>query len=159
MTALNIDRAPVVEQVANDIIERFHPDLKDVRILYIFNTKPKLRGGKITLGSARKATPTERLFLNVEAVITICSESWDRQNSRQRQALLDHELHHLRVEVDGTLSLNPHDVEEFSTVLKRWGTWKSDLAMMFEQLELGIDADIPGEVIPFRLLAPEENGE
>jgi hypothetical protein len=131
--------APEVEDVARRLIDDFHPHLSTIRIDYVFASEPLKEKGKVVWGRAKKigglnawlasetkfreaATP-EEFF-----VIEICKQTWQQLDEKSRRALTDHELSHLDVDMEtGKLSLLPHDLEEFNSIVRRYGLWRADV--------------------------------
>jgi hypothetical protein len=64
-------------------------------------------------------------------VIELSAQHWKELTESQKRALVDHELEHCIADEDDNgnskLGIAPHDVEEFASVLKRHGLWRSDL--------------------------------
>lgn len=124
-----------------DLIERHHQHLRGIRIEYVWRSPAALRGGKVTLGKARKITGLNALLAGhgqtaVEFfVIELAAEEWEMLTAHQRAALVDHELNHCFVDAEGKLSLVPHDVEEFGVIVRRYGTWSPDLMAFAEALQ------------------------
>ena len=52
---------------------------------------------------------------------------WTKLSPPQRIALVDHELSHCGVNDKGNWVVMPHDVEEFASIVERWGLWTGDL--------------------------------
>lgn len=146
--------APEVRRVGQKMIDKWHPDLRATRIEYIFREKASKRHGKRVGGTARKVTGAMALLATPGAqssedlpffLITIAKDVWDTLDDRKREALVDHELEHCSVEVDdegdATLSMRPHDIEEFGSIVGRHGLWSNDLewfvtSLPAEQLDL-----------------------
>jgi Putative phage metallopeptidase len=133
--------APEVENVARDLIHLYHEHLATVRIDYVFATEALKEKGKIVWGRAKKvgglnawlaskdqgydASTPEEFF-----VIEIHRGTWLQIDAKCRKALVDHELHHLDVDLDtNKLSIRPHDLEEFTSIVRRYGLWHADVEM------------------------------
>lgn len=144
--------APEVERIAETLIRDHRRDLIEngaIRIEYLFRSEAALSKGREVWGTARKVTGLNA-FLAVDKgdapvgrpgdddevepffVIEIAHDIWQTLSRRQRIALVDHELTHLRVVTnekgETVLKLAGHDVEEFTAILRRHGTYKPDLA-------------------------------
>lgn len=147
--------APDVAHIAGDLIATVpdHADLAGVDIVYVWRDKAAKSKGRTVLGKARKVSGLNALLardLDDDAplfVIEIAQDEWIDLTTKQRYALVDHELSHLRVKIgdDGErdLSVRGHDVEEFRAVIDRHGFWKADVAdfavSVSEQMRLSID--------------------
>lgn len=144
--------APEVEAIANDLIPQYHQHLIDfsVKIRYVFIDKTPKTKGRETWGTCRKISGLNAFLEgdNKEGdplfVITISEPVWDVLPQDKRIALVDHELCHAWAEAkqqkndgDGDsdmetdnpvkLSIKPHDVEEFSCIIRRHGLWDDGL--------------------------------
>lgn len=138
-----------VRFIAHRLISENHPHLIDVRIEYVFRSEASKSGGRAVWGKARRlsglnaylATPEDERprpdgdghIDEVEPffIIEIAEDVWGLISPPQRDALVDHELSHCRIEHTETgpkLVLATHDVEEFEEVLRRHGLWRSDLS-------------------------------
>lgn len=147
--------APEVAHIAGDLIATVddHAELAGVDIVYVWRDKAAKSKGRTVLGKARKVSGLNALLardLGDDAplfVIEVAQDEWIDLTTKQRYALVDHELSHLRVKIgdDGErdLSIGGHDVEEFRSVIDRHGFWKSDVAdfavSVSEQMRLAID--------------------
>lgn len=140
--------APEVGGLAVPLILRHHEHLlqNNVRLVYLFSDEPEKVRGKEALGTAAKVSG-KNAYLYLSAlepdgvsgdaffVMTVWKYAWKhKMTEEQKSALVDHELCHFYSETDPkkpgkvTLSLLPHDVEEFNCVVKRHGVWYPDIA-------------------------------
>lgn len=111
-----------VIDIAGRIIQQYHPHLEDASIGFIMRSEAPRSGGKITLGKARKVPADQQVHLDFDFIIWLAEDVWDRLSRRQREALIDHELSHCKF--DGFVaSIKPHDVEEFTHIIERYGFW------------------------------------
>jgi hypothetical protein len=137
--------APEVEEIAGELIAEVHTDLLAVRIEYLFMDKVPMSNGRMVLGRARRVSGMTAFFAQFGlgqdlaradrfesvapfGVIEIAEPAWGELRPRQRRALVDHELCHLKVDFDvepPRLGVRGHDVEEFTSVLRRHGLWSS----------------------------------
>ena len=147
--------APDVASIAGDLIATVddHGDLAGVDIVYCWRDKASKSKGRTVLGTARKVTGLNAFLARDQQddeplfVIEIAQDEWLDLTTKQRYALVDHELSHLRVKIgdDGErdLTIRGHDVEEFRAVIDRHGFWKADVAdfavSVSEQMRLAID--------------------
>ena len=88
-------------RIAADIIEKHHPDLHKagVKVVWIFRDRAGKSGGRIVLGRASKRSSRDRFLTDVGAhvIVEISEDQWDEMNPQQREALIDHELCHIKV--------------------------------------------------------------
>ena len=141
-----------VEKIADDLISNHHKHLTDcsARIRYVFQDKVPKAKGKEVWGTCRKVSgltahleggsPDDDPFF----VITISQDVWEVLPQDKKVALVDHELCHAWAEVSGQnedddgsgspikLSVLPHDLEEFSCIVRRHGLWREDIKSFVE---------------------------
>lgn len=143
MAAARYSPAPEVAKIAADLIPVFHAHLvENIRIDYVFTDKITKKGNKEVWGTMRKISAlnaylasddnskkhgvTESFF-----VMVISEPIWNKLNDKQKRALVDHELCHAKVDVDEEgnykLKIVPHDMEEFTEIVKRHGLWAEDV--------------------------------
>jgi hypothetical protein len=139
--------------MAEELIADHHDDLKEARIAIAWNRswKPDV-DGRQTLGKMKKASDLDRELMHYDFVVILSESFWTHPDvtDHQRRALMDHELSH------GARKLHPetlepiedakgrtvyriikHDIEEFSSVVRRWGCWKHELEVFFGSLQKG----------------------
>lgn len=143
----NYTPAPDVREIAQRLIPLHHSHLLDVRIEYLFTDKVAKRAKKEVWGTLRKVGSlaaylagdenakehgvTEEFF-----VMTITGPVWEELTDAQKEALVDHELCHGGVghdkKGDVKLGIIPHDLEEFTSIVKRHGLWREDVKRFAE---------------------------
>ena len=111
---------------ADALRKKYHPNIADAKIAYLFIPKGSKGGGKVSLGKASRESAISNLLTNVDFVITLSYDQWQALDERQQLALLDHELCHCTVKRDKNgievgWDLRKHDIEEFSEVVERHG--------------------------------------
>jgi predicted metallopeptidase len=150
--------APEVAEIAQSLIAKYHQHLIDfsVKIRYVFVDKTPNSKGKEVWGTCRKISGLNA-YLEGENpdgdpffVITISKDVWDLLPSEKKLALVDHELCHAWAEVkqqknesdddsdmetDNPVKLNvkPHDLEEFSCIVRRHGLWREDIEAFVDE--------------------------
>ena len=149
--AKEFTHAPEIERIAEKLIEIFKPELEGFSIRYVFNSEnPKLHGEEKT-ALARKVVGLNA-FLAGEPdgffVLEFGRPAFDELTEAQLIAVVHHELCHFGISDDGKLWIIPHDVEEFSEVVKVHGSYDLNLMIFSESLEKGnSDADNRKELI------------
>lgn len=134
-----------LEGVAKPIIEAHHPTLKQLKIEYLFRPEAAITDGKVIAGRAIRVDDRNWAIHKTDAIIEIAQDVWEGSSKDFRNALMDHELSHLKVEMEdadkperekGTnrvkFRLKHHDIEEFSGVLKRYGDYHEALRTFLE---------------------------
>lgn len=129
-------------EVARKVIEAYHPHLLNANIAYLFRENMKRRGGSIW-GTAERVGSKWYLLSQVDFVITLNWKMWHELTYPQRAALLDHELEHCgHNDESNSWEMQPHDLEEFNTIVARWGPWRASVAnfghVLAPQLDLAL---------------------
>lgn len=146
MAATIFWEAKEVKEIAEALLPKYHQHLLDfkVKLTYLFTNKTSKKGGKEIWGTCRKISGMNAFLGNSDQdgepffVITISKDVWDVLPAAKREALVDHELCHAWAEAsqkedtDGEeppikLSVKPHDLEEFSCIVRRHGLWADDV--------------------------------
>lgn len=131
-----------------------HQHLKDneIEIDWLMRTFEKTKGGRTVLGSVHEPTcqgemaplfewMLERLLGDLPRFLVILDEEyWEQADDRAREILVFHELAHIRQKLDKygaprfdkdglpVYGLHGHDVEEFTSVVARYGAHNPDIA-------------------------------
>lgn len=95
----------------------------DVSIVYLGSDDARKKNGKLTLGQCEKVGDKWKWSVPADFTITVFEPNVEEFNDRQLEALIFHELLHVGVEDDehDHLYVRPHDTEDFSAVIKRYG--------------------------------------
>lgn len=147
--------APEVGKIAEKVIRKVadHANLADesVHIEYVWRDEAAKKGGRVVLATMSVVTGRNAFLARGEQipffVLEVAQNTWDLLDSKQREALVDHELCHCTVEWDEDgqvkLGIRGHDLEEFASIVRRHGFWKSDVSRfseaVAEQLTFAID--------------------
>lgn len=138
-------------QMLRELVRAHHEDLEktNARIALAWNLSWSADvDGKVTLGKMKKASDLDRELYAYDFVLLLNAEFWQDADvtDKQRRALMDHELMHGQVARDEAgdykrdtrdryvFRIRKHDIEEFSEVVARHGTWKRDLEIFFAAL-------------------------
>jgi len=110
-------------QLTQDIIANHFPDLTDIKIKFLFDTKKRTHGGRLVLGKCQKPNELTRHFSLPETkdpdgyqyVITIDKVAWELAEDTDRIRLLRHELRHVDViqDEETRYRILPHNIEDF----------------------------------------------
>lgn len=144
--------AIIAERLMNDP-EHAHLRENEIRIEYLFRNAAKVKGGKMVLGSVHEPTCQgelrplfewllTRLFGSLPDYVIILDRGfWDSVTPQTREALIFHELCHVKPALDeyGSPRFNrqtgapiyhlvAHDLEEFNAVAAKYGAWSPDIA-------------------------------
>lgn len=142
-----------------ELDEHKHIVDEELRIEYLMANDTVFKGGKTVIGTTHLPTVQGRLKSLFEMLlrqffgampdflITIDAEWWEAATPIQREALVFHELCHIKQETDkfGELKfdkdgkpvfgLRAHDLEEFNAVVSRYGIYCEDVAAFINSTE------------------------
>lgn len=128
----------------------------EIDVDYLMRNFEKVKGGRFVLGSVHEPTcngelapmfewMVERLFGRLPRFLVILdAEYWAAATDLQREILIFHELAHIRQKVDRygaprfdkdglpVYGLHGHDVEEFTSVVARYGAHNADIAQFIK---------------------------
>lgn len=144
MPGVDFEESDSVREVAEDLIDKFHPHLQDAKDLIGYYVR---FGTSDWAGKAKKCTAFERHVTGKTLFVFVNSDAWDALKHDQRLALIDHELCHFSrsktqivdpesgkwvdewnpAEDPDSWSMRDHDVEEFSDVIRRHGLWEQGI--------------------------------
>lgn len=152
-----------VIHTAEVLIRKHHRWLEDARICFVMRSEAQKRGSRYVLGQASKVPAKMQPNFEFDFLIWLSKEDYERMDSAQREALIDHELCHCRPGDNGGWSIREHDVQEFAAVVARHGLWTAELReidrattiyqqSLFERADgalgkIGTAESIPGEVV------------
>lgn len=114
---------PHVVGLVQEIIGLYHEGLQDAKIGILMRDEAPESNGMMTLGQARKVSPEHRALMPYDFIIWFAQDEWDKLNTKQRRALVDHELCHCSLH-RGKTSIRRHDIEEFNCIIERYGFWR-----------------------------------
>lgn len=134
-----------VLDLAREVIDQWHPALKDARIGFIFRYPAAKSHGGTVLASIMRPSKTTHYLTKLDYIVTIAQQEWSRANRARRLAVLDHEFCHAGEDDNGNWTILPHDVQEFVAVIDRHGLWKADLQALGEAVKSAQDR-LPGIV-------------
>ena len=120
-----------------------HEHLKAARIAMAWNLSWKPDADKrLVLGKCKKASDLDRQLHRFDFVILLNKEVWEKSlesfGNKLKRALIDHELCHAQVALDGDgnvkkdedgricYRIRGHDLEEFREIVERHGVWNWD---------------------------------
>lgn len=130
----SFDKAETVEQVAKDLIRKYHSELVNIKIGYLWKNKIIKKQGREVVACLAKCSDLIKALCELDVIMIISYPSYNSLTDKQKIACVDHELTHILVDED--LAGNPkvrliaHDVEEFGSVIERHGLYMDDLVML-----------------------------
>lgn len=122
-----------VGTIAGGLILNYHPELSTARISYVFVSEASSKGGHELLGRVKKLAGFLEWAIDADFVIEVAADKWAELEPNQRTALVDHLLERCTGEEDektGEMKwkVREPDVQEFSSILDRYGAWHQQLA-------------------------------
>jgi hypothetical protein len=132
---ISIWPAPEAEAVGVNVVKRWHPDLADARILYLFTDQDRKSKGRTVWATTKKLAPEAKYLSSGpdqdigeghDFLVLISGPIWKKLTSNQQIALIDHELCHAfgkETDQGWKWGIVGHEVEEFRAVIKRHGFW------------------------------------
>ena len=97
-----------------------------VKIIYLVSNQAKKSGAKMVHGECEKIPAKYRWAIPADFTITLFAPNNEHMSAKQFEILLFHELLHIGIEPadDGgeTYSTVPHDLEDFKTIIDKYGT-------------------------------------
>lgn len=118
------ETADDLKEMADQIISRM-PELQhilefDIKIGYIRSYEAKYNKSKIVFGDCRKVSGLYQAYLPFDFLITFYEPNINHMSENQRKILMLHELKHVGIGERG-LRIEPHDIEDFRSILSRYG--------------------------------------
>lgn len=146
---------PIVDRVLR-MPEHEHLVENDIDLAFLFRREEKIVGGRQILGTVYEPKVQgglrdvfewmiRRMLGRLPRFLVVLDEGfWLASGDRNREILVFHELSHCqqktdrygapRFDVDGrpVYGLRSHDVEEFTSVVRRYGAWNDDIRAFLE---------------------------
>lgn len=139
-------KAPdTVLNIAQKIIAKHHKrrELHKAVIGFLMREgEAPISKGKTVYAKAKKPPPELSAYAELDFIIWISDEEWDKLEADQRKWLIDHELCHLDF-TDETPAIRAHDFEEFSEIVKRHGFRNPSLFMAATNFAKAIQKELP----------------
>lgn len=133
------DFAEAVEELAEGLIGKHHPDLSTARFKYVWRSKASKAAGVPVPGKVRKIGGALQFAFETDFFMEIALDQWNNFTAKQRTALIDHLLSRCIGEEDektGDMKwkIRPPRVQEFPEVAERNGQWNDSLIDMSKVL-------------------------
>lgn len=128
-----------VLEIVRRLIDLYHKPLREARIGVIMRSDAPRSGGRIVYGQAEKVSVKAQVYAPYDFIIWLAKDRFQLRAPFQREALIDHELCHCQWDMDTGASIRPHDVEEFTEILERYGYWwphADEFAAVAQQAQL-----------------------
>jgi len=113
-----------VNVILNEVQTRHFPELKNAKIIMLFDLKKRMSGGRVVLGRIMKTndllrhlTKDEAIAIDgVDYIITLDKQGWDAIQHEDRIRVLRHELRHTYYDIeseDNPYRLIDHSITDF----------------------------------------------
>jgi len=134
-----------VKDLSREIIAEFFPELRNVKINYLFDLKKRMSNGKLVLGRCQKTNDVIKYLTIDEAgdeegypyIIYLDKCAWDSITKPDQIRLMRHELRHVMLDsesIRNPYKIAPHDIEDFAEEVElnrddvRWAERVANLA-------------------------------
>jgi len=114
----------LVEVFLNTIEERF-PQYDHLKFKLIFDTKKRIKAGKVILATIELASDKIRFFskdnLAIEGydyVLVVDKKAWELSSEKDKVRILSHELRHVVVDEKDKLKIRDHEINDFHAEVK-----------------------------------------
>ncbi len=115
-------------KVGADLIET-EPELEYIKdsiatIVYLESEHEKKSQGRVIYAQCERVPEKYKWAVPCDFTVTIFRPNVERFTDEQLKVLIFHELLHVGIRVDGNeeiYSIVPHDVEDFRTIIERFG--------------------------------------
>jgi len=128
------DPAESVAEISKGLIRKFHSDLVNTKIAYLYKNKPIKARGKEVIAFSSKCSGIVKVLSEYDVIMIVSYPAFQQLTDDHKIAIIDHELTHLLVDEDSTgapkLRILAHDVEEFSSIIERHGLYQQDLVRL-----------------------------
>ena len=109
----------VIEVFFNVMEERF-PNLINLKIKFVFDTKRRVKQGEVVLATTELASEKIKYFSKddvavegYDVVIIVDMKAWELASDKDKVRLMSHELRHIFIDETGKVKLLPHDISDF----------------------------------------------
>jgi hypothetical protein len=152
-----------VKLIARDLIRQYHTHLINARIIYLFREGDWDSQGKLVFAKAHKLGGREQFLTEANFAIVINEKVWQRLNTAQRTALIDHELCHCGIngedkEGNPRWTIWAHDLEEFRAIVNRHGLWRPDVQQFARSIQPYVQITLEAYLQSLPTDQPQEGG-
>ena len=133
-----------VSDLAAEIIAEHFPELRNVKVTYLYDLKKRISNGKVVLGRCQKTNDLIKHFTIDDAddedgyryIVYLDQCAWDNIVESDKIRLLRHELRHILIDEEAKqpFKIAPHDIEDFAEEIElnsddvRWAERVAGLA-------------------------------
>lgn len=109
--------------------------LEEASIGFLLRNYAALKHGRAVFSETLLVPEKLKPYIPHDFVIIVAEDEWNRAETAQREAELDHALCHCMYQ-QGRPKIRPHDVEEFAIVIKTYGPYRRELARAQSAFEM-----------------------
>lgn len=114
-----------------ETLKGLHPELKYLQVGYLFRDKAIVSRGAVTAGMCVRVDDRNHALNGFDVIVEIAKDLWDMLPASMRTMVMDHELCHIGLEMEGDdtpaldnkgrlkVFIKRHDFEDFEAVLDR----------------------------------------
>lgn len=114
-----------ITKIAEDVIRNDLTYLNNANctVLFLTSEHPKKSSKRAVLGECEKVPEKYKWAVPADFIITIFEPNTEDLTEAQMRILVKHELMHIGItdDADPSFYIVPHDVEDFSEILKEYG--------------------------------------
>ena len=114
--------------IGEEIKQKLFPELEDIKIAWLTSDKEKRAKGKTIFAECKKVASTYEWCCPYDFMIVVYEPNVSYFTREQIRELLEHELMHAGS--DGKIV--PHDVEEFSKIIQKYGVNWAQIGAEFD---------------------------
>ncbi len=107
-------------EVFMDVVEKRFPNCQNLKFKLIFDTKKRIKAGKLTLASVELASEKIKFFskdnVAVEGydyILIVDRKAWELAKSADKARLISHEFKHVFIDDKGGCKIIGHEIEDF----------------------------------------------
>lgn len=122
-----------VIRTAEEIISKYRPFLRDVRIAFVLRIDEQpLDADKAKTIKVPAALQT---VADYDFLIWIDQQFWEAQTEKKRKALILHQLCHIGPGANDGFTIVDHDFADFNLVVEEFGLWSTNLFHALNNLQ------------------------
>ena len=127
-----------------DVVEERFASIQFLKCKLIFDTKKRIKQGKLLFASVELASPKLKFFSRdkiavdgYDIIMIVDKKMWELANEVDRRRVISHELRHVFIDEKGDVKLVGHEIEDFYAELKLNEDdpeWKRKLAILVSDI-------------------------
>jgi len=117
-------KAPELRKLANKVIKEKIPWIREdkISIGFCYSDQEKKKGkNRRVYAECHKVPAIYKTWLRYDFVIVFYEPNTLLMDEKQLEILMEHELRHIGITTNGELYIEPHDIEEFRSIIDNYG--------------------------------------